>query len=60
MRYFGNKEACLAAFCLLVWAQGAAACRQALVLAIDVSASVSTREYSCSAMGLWRRCVILK
>ena len=52
MRYFGNKEACLAAFCLLVWAQGAAACRQALVLAIDVSASVSTREYELQRDGI--------
>ncbi len=52
MRYLGNIEACLGALCLLVWAQGAAACRQALVLAIDVSASVSTREYELQRDGI--------
>lgn len=40
---------CFAALCL---AQGAAACRQALVLAVDVSASVSTREYELQRDGI--------
>lgn len=40
---------CFATLCL---AQGAAACRQALVLAVDVSASVSTREYELQRDGI--------
>ncbi|MDB4558983.1 DUF1194 domain-containing protein [Amylibacter sp.] len=52
MKYLWNKEACLGALCLLVWANGVAACRQALVLAIDVSASVSTREYELQRDGI--------
>lgn len=41
---------CVAVF--LGLAQGAAACRQALVLAVDVSASVSTREYELQRDGI--------
>ena len=44
---------CLAALVLVVWASGAqAACRLALVLAIDVSSSVDAQEHSLQRRGL--------
>lgn len=44
------RTACVAA--LAIWAQGAEACRLALVLAMDVSNSVDADEYALQRLGL--------